>query len=212
MFFQKMILGVAIVSAFAPSLAQTTMVSKQAIDTSHVNFTSKAELGEGVQNTFIIEGLSDYHLKFAVTLGNSDYDGYPGFLNQINSEGQVNIPISYFFFQWLNDNDFGFIGSGYFPDLNSFTKAGFWHEPFVFGTRLQTHMGSFGYWGDGYTTTAKNMIYAINDDFMTDAKNAYNKAIAPAGIQFNFDFSFGYNTFLHWVPYYKDNGHSWQVL
>ncbi len=139
-----------------------------------------------VNNNIIVQSVSCYHFYFQARLSNSTYNGFPGYLNQIDTTSTQS------FFQWLNDNNFG----NYFPDLNQFTQHGFFHDPMVWSNRLEEHMGHFGAFYDNKSATAYDMIHGTNyykylSNFVDQAEEAYNQAAATgkvAGIMINFGF------------------------
>ena len=207
MFLQKTIISLALASIVTPGVSQMPNVINQTIKNIQ---TTKSKPNGGVQNAFIMKVIQDHELKFSVTLGNSTYNGFPAWINQICHNPSA-CQVGVFFFQWLNDNDFT-RAENWFPNLNSFTAHGFWHDPFVWSTRLQTHMGHFGPWSFDYSQTCYGMIHKIiTNDFMVAAQSAYQKVVNPAGMQFNFDFSFRYEHAGFTVTW-LDLGHSYQVL
>ena len=205
MFLQKSIISLAFASIVTPGVTQMTKISHQPTT---IIQTIKSKLNGGVQNAFIMKVIQGHELKFSVNLGNSTYNGFPAWINQICHNPSA-CTVSLFFFQWLNDNDFDI---NEFPNLNSFTDHGFWHEPFVFSTRFQTHMGHFGPWSFPYSETCHGMVdKIITNNFMVAAQSAYQNAVDPAGIQFSFDFGFHYGHAGFTVTW-LDLGHSYQVL
>ncbi len=197
MFLQKTIIGLALSAIVAPGVIQITNATNQ---------VTQSKLNDGVPSKFVIEIDTSYEFKFQVILGNSTYNGFPGFINQIRVP--ANWKISFFFFQWLDDNDFHY--STGFSNLNLYTQHNFWNWPFKFDNRLEAHMGSFGPWTYGKTDTAAGMIYAIDNTFLTNAEKAFQNATNPRGIQFNFDIVFYW---YHSVAIkYLDKGHTYQVL
>ncbi len=139
-----------------------------------------------VNNDIVVQSVSSYHFYFQARLSNSTYNGFPGYLNQIDTTSTQS------FIQWLNDNNFG----GDFPNLSQYTQHGFFHDPVPWSNRLEEHMGHFGAWYQSKADTAYNMINGINaykylSNFVDQAEEAYNKVAATgkvAGIMLNFGF------------------------
>ncbi len=213
MFLHKAVVCVALSTLVSPGAMQMTSFTNQAIKASNIKqaslFKSKTN---AVTNQFIVHLAQSYHWQFSVQLSNSTYNGFPGFMDQIQIPAPVyNIHMRQFFFQWLDDNDFSC--QYHWPDLNwsTGTKYGNWHYPFVFGTRLETHMGHFGPWSFGFSETADDATKSITDSFLTAAENAYKSAVNPAGILFNFNWTFHY-THAGFAVQFPDLGHSYQIL
>ncbi len=186
-------------------------------------FNAQAEINfkSNSQQTTYYSGIVDYvdtsyHLQFAVTLGDSTYNGFPGWINQIvvdkTYKGKNNA-YAIFFFQYLNDNEFGSAPSRNFtfPDLNSYTAHGFWHWPLSSDNRLEEYMGHFGPWSYTYEDTVYSMIWDISNGFMQGAESAYQNAQNPTGIRFNFNFGFQSHD-AGFVATFPDYGHSYTVL
>ncbi len=152
-----------------------------------------------VNNKIVVHKVGDYQFSFDAVLSNSTYNGFQGFINQIN------VPIySYnnhgwglYFMQWLDDDDFNYP----FPGLNSSTKHGYWNMPMTWAARLETQMGHFGSFLEDKSYTAFYMTKAYNDwvNFSINAVNAWNIAMASAegttGITFSFSFTYNPNNF-----------------
>ncbi len=151
-----------------------------------------------VNNQIVVQALSSEHFKFEMILGNSTYNGFPGFMNQlVISHSYQGRGWGAFFFQWLDDDDFH---TGPFPELNSHTAHGFFHDPLVWGNRLENHMGHFGGLFDDKSDTAWDMIYEyLNwNPFGKNVENTYNKDASSgkvAGISFEFAFSYDGNQY-----------------
>ncbi len=151
--------------------------------------SSIAKSNVTVNNDIVVQSVSSYHFYFQVRLGNSIYNGFPAYMRQIAV--CYNWPV--FFFQWLDDNNFS---NDYFPELNHYTKQGFWHAPMVWSNRFEEHMGHFGAWNQGKSCTAYDMLTGTNankylPNFETSAEETYNRAVATgrlAGIMLNFGF------------------------
>ncbi len=198
------ILG-AIAIAGAPALALNNVPykSKNLQNILQVATTATAKPNIVVNNDIIVQSVSNDQFNFDVTLSNSDYNGFPGFMNQIDissiTTGQA---WAIFFFQWLNDNQF----IGNFPDLNQHTKQGAFHSPFAYSSRLETYMKNFGIVLHNKSTIAWNMIKVASfwKAFGQNVETVYNR-LAPvadvAGIQFYFKFSY-HSTYFAEKPYF----------
>ncbi len=144
-----------------------------------------------------------YNFNFIVTLTNSDYNGFSGFLDQISfSLSEYNYhawPL--YLFQWLDDDDFH---SGPMPALHSHTKHGFFHWTFVFSQRFENDMGHFGDFYQDKSDTIYDMSinYGLWGTFGQNVDNQWNADRAASkpliGITFHFGFTwakdFGYKT------------------
>ncbi len=207
MFFKKTIISIAFSTIVAPGVIQMTNDTNQAIIINNVHKIINSAPNGGVPSGWTLYEQTDYNLKFMVTLGNSTYNGFPGFINQIIPDGRG---IRYYFFQWLNDNEFNTSWKSKFPNLNEYTRSGFWHWPFTSSQRFETIMHSFGPWYDTTSETAKEMIFDISDSFLTGAENAYKNTTNPAGIEFNFSFHCTNDSGFY--SHFTDLGHSYKVL
>ena len=147
-----------------------------------------------VTNSIELLDHTDYKLSFVVRLSNSDYNGFSGFLDQISfklSDFDYHAwPI--YLLQWLDDDDFGHP----MPGLNSHTKHGFFHYPFVFSQRFETNMGHFGSWLDDKSSTAFKMAssYGLWGTFGQTVDNQWNTdrahSVPLLGIQFTLGFMY----------------------
>ncbi len=152
----------------------------------------------GIDNLICNVVATDHKLNFSVDLNISDYNGFSGFLDQISfnlsDDNWHAWPL--YFFQWIDDDDFH---SGPMPALNSHTKHGFFHDPMIWGHRLETYMGHFGLWTDDKSDVAYYMATSWGSwgDFAQNAENTYNKAVVAhtaLGITFNFGFTYNSDT------------------
>ncbi len=171
-----------------------------------------AKSNETVSNAIVVQSVSSYHFYFQARLSNSTYNGFPGFMNQIQV-APFTIPYKTewitFFLQWLADNDYT-TSDYHFPDLNQFTKHGFFNDPITWSSRLDEDMGHFGSWSDNKTETAYSMIHGTNGDlylgkFGDSAEAGYNQAAKAgnvAGIMLNFGFLYGDDTYTVEKPNY----------
>ncbi len=185
---------ITILSALAvtgsPALALNIVKHKtQNLQTILKPATAVSAKPNGVVNDIIVQAVSSYHFYFQVRLSNSTYNGFPAYVRQI-------APVycwPLFFFQWLDDDNFS---TSFFPELNHYTKQGFWHDPMVWSNRFEEHMGHFGAWNQGKSCTAYNMLKGSNSDkylanFSSRAEEVYYQAAATgkvAGIMLNFGF------------------------
>ncbi len=164
----------------------------------HTSLAKKTQY-KAIYNRIIVHNDTRGSFQFKVTLGNSTYNGFPGFMGQIchQSSYWVGRCWAVFFFQWLNDNEFG----GQFPNLNKYTMHGFWHWPFSYNGRFERWMGDFG--SDSASRIAYCMLwpYAGWDTFGQKAEHQWKaeaSTLALAGIEFTFSFSYD----LHSDTYY----------
>ncbi len=187
---------ITILSALAitgsPALA-LNVVNHKTQNSQNILHPSIAKSNVTVNNDIVVQSVSSYHFYFQARLSNSTYNGFPGYLNQIDTTSKTS------FFQWLDDNNFG----GDFPNLNQYTQHGFFHDPMTWSNRLDEHMGHFGFWADNKTATAFNMLNGTNSykylsNFVDQAEKAYNQAAATgkvAGIMLNFGFLYSGGTY-----------------
>ncbi len=150
-------------------------------------------------------------LKLGVTLSNSDYNGFQGFLDQIDtiSMDYSNHGWAMYFFQWLDDDNF----SSEFPGLNHHTQQGFWHWPFTSSGKLENYMQNFGLWYDGVSDVAKQMLYSYGSwrpfgQHVEDRWNAQTPSGKVTGIKFTFNFSYDVNH----DSYHTDTPPAFQIL
>ncbi len=206
MFLQKIVIGIALSSVIAPGVSQVTKVTNHEIQLNKIKQAKKTVTKiPGVPNMWTIYEQTDYIFYLVVTLGNSDYNGFSGFLDQINTKGYDG-KIRSFFFQWIDNNQFH---TGHFPDLNDYTNHGFWHPPFDFNDGLEFHMGNFGAWSEGFSETAYHMIFNLDNTFFENAEHDYLNTSNTTGIAFSFKFAFKWQGLL---PKYGDLGHQYDVL
>ncbi len=166
----------------------------------------------GLDNSITDTQDTDYNFNFKVTLSNSDYNGFSGFLDQIafNLSDYNYHAWPVYLFQWLDDDDFH---TGPFPGLNSHTKQGFFHDPMVWANRLENHMGHFGEWRDDKSDTAFYMAtcwgqwgsFGQTVDNQWNADRAASKPLS--GIIFNFGFT--YSVYWH---HYTTVAPSFQII
>ncbi len=207
MFLQKTVIGIALSSIIAPGISQVTKVTNHQLQAKKIIQTKKTGLKiPGVPNMWTIYEQTDYIFHFVVTLGNSAYNGFSGFINQIDSTQAFHQQIRYFFFQWIDNNQFN---NGYFPNLDRYTKQGFWHPPFDFNNGLEYHMGNFGAWSESFSETAYHMIFNLDNTFFENAEHDYLHTQNVTGIAFSFKFAFKWQGLL---PKYGDLGHQYDVL
>ncbi len=186
--------------ASSPCLALSNMKPK----TENHQIIKTIKTTSNVDNDITTFAWSMWSLRWRITLSNSSYNGFTGYLNQIDYQPtwhHQDNGYAYFFFQWLDDDNFG----GAFPGLNSYTQHGFFHWPFKSNDCLVHHMGNFGP-SEGQTAVAFNMIYWINNSFLVNAANAYKSTPNVQGIQFLFNFAFD------GVSIFSDKGHSYKIL
>ncbi len=207
MFIQKILINLALCNIAACGVMQVAKFNSHLATTHNLSLQNKlSNKTDPVTNQIAVQLSTTGNFAFYVELSNSSYNGFPGFINQIKT-GAKGFNVAHFFFQWLDDNNFK--TSDHFPDLSQNTKAGYYHWPFVFTTRLETHMGYFGPLTYSESQVADKMIYDVNDSFITSAENAYNHASNPNGIIFAFDFTY------HSVwskMYWGDLGHTYMIL
>ncbi len=185
---------ITLLSALAITVSPTLALHVVSPKTQNILNKTFLKSNFAVYNTFIINHLSSYIFQFEVTLSNGTYNGFSGFINQIDTIMTYDDHRGWalYFFQWLDDDDF----DGDFPGLNGHTQQGFWHPPFAWGTRLETHMGHFGSCFDCKSDTALNMIFSYRpwSTFGQHAEDRWNADIPSgnvAGIAFNFYFYWG---------------------
>ncbi len=149
----------------------------------------------GIANSISVSKQTNYDFDFSVTLSNSDYNGFSGFLNQIvfklSDYNYHAWPI--YLFQWLDDNDFH---SGPFPDLKQHTAQGFFNDPCIWAQRFETYMGYFGDWLQDKSDTAFHMAtcWGTWGTFGQTVDEAWNTAVADkTAAAIHFDFGFKYD-------------------
>ncbi len=163
-----------------------------------------------ISNAFITWEYSPTVLKWKITLSNSIYDGFSGFMQRVSATKSfhgVNYGYALFFFQWLNNNNFG----SWFPDLTNYpTKQGYFYNPFSSSERLDQHFFNFAGGAKDPNFTTFYMIFAISNYFMECAYHDYTVARGAAGIQFFFEF--GINKDRKYASQFIDLGHSYNIL
>ncbi len=163
-----------------------------------------------ISNAIITWEYSTTVLKWKITLSNSIYDGFSGFMQRVSATKTfdgVNYGYALFFFQWLNNNNFD-----HFPDLTKYpTKQGSFYNPFSSNERLDQHFFNFDPWASSKSFKAFYMIFAISNFFMECAYHDYTVARGVAGIQFFFEFGVKND---HSQPFqtFIDLGHSYKIL
>ena len=158
-----------------------------------------------VNNDIIVQAVKKSQFNFEVHLSNSTYNGFPGFMSQISIQSiWPQREWGIFFFQWLNDNSF----KGDFPNLQQYTKKGFYHEPFAKAKRLEAYMGHFGNPFDNKTGAAWSMVWAGTfwKTFGNNVESTYKKDATTgklAGVKFNFSFSYANDVYGAKKPSFK---------
>ncbi len=151
---------------------------------------------KGLTNSINVKDASDTAFIFEVTLSNSTYNGFSGFINQIDTimSAYSGRGFPAYFFQWLDDNDF----SSSFPNLSKHTQQGFFHDPMKWSNRLETGMGHFGSFVQTKSQTAWSMFsgygFSAWQTFGQHVEDRW-KAEIPSGkvAGIEFDFNFVYN-------------------
>ncbi len=195
----------ALTVASTPTIALQNLLPHKTLNLQ--NILSKTN--DGFPNSISVSEDNYHQFYFFVTLSNSDYNGFSGFLDQIvfklSDYNYHAWPL--YFFQWLDDDDFH---SGPMPALNSHTAHGFFHYPFAWSNRLEEHMGHFGCIWDDKSDTAYHMSinYGLWGTFGQNVDNQYKAAVAAhkaVGIYLNFAFFFegGYGPYYTYPPSFK---------
>ncbi len=196
------ILG-ALAIAGSPALASSVVPYKTQ---NFQNILQPTKAQSNVTNDIISQSVSSDYFYFQARLSASTYNGFTGFINQIDFPGKKPINWAICLFQWLDDNDFH---NSVFPNLNNYTAHGYWHEPITWSNRLEEHMGHFGDWLEDKSQTAYNMIQGTDEYYLinfgntveTAYKQAY-KAGNATGIDMNFGFTYNGDTYTVKQPNY----------